>query len=233
MRITTGIAALLATALLATGCATRTPPAAPPVSGPQHFATPRALVEALVAACRAGDTAALVAIVGRADAGLVRGADAVADRARCQRFVAAADTMTRLDPAGPDRLVLVVGSDDYPLPVPLVRDAQGWHLDGAAGAAELARRTVGANELRAIQTCRAFAAGAMLPANAAGYAYRVLPGPGARLVAAPLDYRHSGVMTFLVAADGTVYERDLGPDTARLAAALGGAAPDASWRPAS
>jgi len=233
----TGVAACLAVGgalLLLAGCASRPCPhaaAASAATAQTHFATPRALVTALIAACRADDTAALVAIVGADNAALVRSGDAAADRAQCQRFVTAAAAMTRLDPAGPDRLVLVVGSDDYPVPVPLVRDAQGWRLDTDAGAAEILRRSVGANELRAIQTSRAFAAGASLPARASGYAYRALGGPGAALVAAPLEYRRSGVMTFVVAQDGRVYEKDLGADTTTLAARLSGAAPDASWKP--
>ena len=70
---------------------------------------------------------------------------------------------------------------------------------------------------------------AALPASASGYAYRTLRGPGATLVAVPLQYRRTGVMTFVV-AQGTVYEKDLGADTSALAASLTGAAPDASWR---
>jgi hypothetical protein len=195
-----------------------------------HFATPQALVKELVDACRIGNGAALVAMVGENNAALVRSGDAAADRAQCRRFVAAADQQTRLEPVGPDRQVLVVGSDNHQMPVPLVKDEQGWRLDTSAGAAEILRRTVGANELRAIATCRAAAKGASLPATASGYSYRTLGGPGATLVAAPLEYRHTGVMTFVVGKNGAVYEKDLGADTVALAASLTGAAPDGSWR---
>jgi hypothetical protein len=219
--------------LLLGGCASKPCPqaaAAAAQAAQTHFATPRDLVTALVSACRANDTAALVAIVGQDNAALVQSGNAATDQAQCRRFVTAADAMTRLDPAGPDRLVLVIGNDDYPLPVPLVKDAQGWRLDTSAGAKEILARTVGANELRAIATCRAAAKGAALPATASGYAYRALGGPGATLVAAPLEYRRGGVMTFVVAKNGTLYEKDLGAETTSLAAALTGAAPDATWR---
>jgi hypothetical protein len=212
--------------LLLCGCAAKAPPASS-AAVQTHFATPRALVEALVAACRSGDTAALVAAVGPANKALVESGNAATDRAQCQRFVAAADTMTRLDPAGPDRLVLVVGADDYPMPVPLVKDAQGWRLDTVAGAAEITRRAIGMNELRTIAACRA--ATPNPPASADGYTFRALSGPGATLLAAPIEYRRTGVMTFLVGKDGTVYQKDLGADTTQLASAMTGAAPDASW----
>jgi hypothetical protein len=36
---------------------------------------------------------------------------------------------------------------------------------------------------------------------------------GFALVAFPAEYHNSGVMTFMVSHNGTVYEKDLGPDT--------------------
>ncbi|MEO8602240.1 MAG: DUF2950 family protein [bacterium] len=224
------VLAALSLATLA-ACAAKSPTVAAPTTpqGQTHFATPRALVEALINACRSGDTATLVAAVGQANAALVQSGDVAADRAQCERFVASTALMTRLDPAGPDRVVLITGTDEYPMPVPLVKDAQGWHLDTAAGVIEILHRIVGNNELRAIATCRAAARGAALPASASGYAYRALGGPAATLVASPLEYRRSGVMTFLVAKNGTVYEKDLGADTVQLAAAIKGSKPDATW----
>jgi hypothetical protein len=56
---------------------------------------------------------------------------------------------------------------------------------------------------------------------------------GFAVVAWPATYGNSGVMTFLVDHRGIVFERDLGPDTAELAAALDSYVPDATWSPAS
>jgi hypothetical protein len=53
---------------------------------------------------------------------------------------------------------------------------------------------------------------------------------GFAFIAYPVEYRSSGVMTFLVDADGVVHEKDLGPDTARLAQAMSAYDPDSSWR---
>jgi len=84
-----------------------------------------------------------------------------------------------------------------------------------------------------------------------GYYYRILTkqGPAAKggardyivngklsrgfaYVAYPAQYRNSGVMTFCVNQEGVVYEKDLGPDTATLAAAMTEYNPDKSWQPA-
>jgi hypothetical protein len=49
-------------------------------------------------------------------------------------------------------------------------------------------------------------------------------------LAYPAEYRNSGVMTFIVGQDGVVYEKDLGPETAQLAAAITEYNPDKTWR---
>ena len=53
---------------------------------------------------------------------------------------------------------------------------------------------------------------------------------GFALVAYPAKYRNSGVMTFIVGADGVVFEKDLGKETENIAAALKSYNPDRSWR---
>jgi hypothetical protein len=54
---------------------------------------------------------------------------------------------------------------------------------------------------------------------------------GFAFVAYPAEYRNSGVMTFIVNQDGIVYEKDLGQDTDKLAAAISEYNPDKTWRP--
>jgi len=51
-------------------------------------------------------------------------------------------------------------------------------------------------------------------------------------VAYPIEYRSSGVMTFIVNQDDAVYEKDLGPKTAKLARAITEYNPDSTWKPA-
>jgi hypothetical protein len=87
------------------------------------------------------------------------------------------------------------------------------------------------------------------PAPYYGYRYLILTGqgPSARggaydyiadghmiggfgLIAYPVEYGDSGVMTFIVNHDGVVYQKDLGPDSADIAAAVTQFEPDNSWQ---
>jgi hypothetical protein len=54
---------------------------------------------------------------------------------------------------------------------------------------------------------------------------------GFALVAAPADYRVSGVKTFIVSHDGVVYEKDLGPKTVDQFRAMKRYNPDSTWKP--
>jgi hypothetical protein len=72
-----------------------------------------------------------------------------------------------------------------------------------------------------------------------GYYYRALGGQsksganaGVTFMAYPAKYRSSGVMTFVVRQDNVVYEKDLGPDTAKLAKKTAAGTPSSSWHPA-
>jgi Protein of unknown function (DUF2950) len=84
-----------------------------------------------------------------------------------------------------------------------------------------------------------------------GYFFRILTGQGPHalggaksyivngvmtggfaFIAYPAEYRSSGVMTFLVDESGTIYEKDLGPDTAKIAQAMSAYDPDSSWHQA-
>ena len=65
-----------------------------------------------------------------------------------------------------------------------------------------------------------------------GYLYRVLPSQSAGsygLVATPANYGVSGIMTFIVNQNGTVFEKDLGPQSASRAAAITAFNPE-GWR---
>jgi hypothetical protein len=51
---------------------------------------------------------------------------------------------------------LVIGNEEWPFPVPIVKDASGWRFDTAAGKEEIIARRIGRNELATIDTCRAY-----------------------------------------------------------------------------
>lgn len=119
-------------------------------AGPKYFPTPEAAVEELVAAAKAKDAKHLLAILGPdakglAGTGEVRG-----------RFVRAYEEARSIESTG-SRAVLVVGRQEWPFPIPLVKDAAGWRFDTAAGKAEIVNRRIGQNELSAIKAALAYA----------------------------------------------------------------------------
>jgi hypothetical protein len=121
----------------------------------KSFATLDEAVNALLAAIRAADRKALVAILGPQGNPLVWSGDDVADRAAFQRFTASYDRGHRFEGGG-GRVVLYVGDDDFPFPIPLVPEGPRWFWDTDAGDDELLNRRIGQNELSAIQVCLAY-----------------------------------------------------------------------------
>jgi DUF2950 family protein len=271
----------------------------------QSFKTADEAADVLVSAARAGDQKGLLTVLGRDGADIVSSGDAVADASARNRVVEAYDAKHQVVMEGNDKGVLVIGREDWPFPIPLVRKDGTWRFDTAAGREEILYRRIGRNELDAIETCLAYVDaqqeyaergiagngvyaqrivsrpgkkdGLFWPAQSSadesplgelaasaaaegyragqqrapyhGYYYKVLTrqGPNApggtldyvvrgnmiggfALVAYPAEYRNSGVMTFLVNHQGNVYEKDLGPDTARIAAGMTSFNPDNTWR---
>jgi hypothetical protein len=121
----------------------------------RRFASLEDAVGALVDAFRAGDRKAMLSIFGEEGKGLVWSGDPVADRQARERFVAAFDAKHHLE-AGGGKVVLVVGDDDFPFPIPIVPDGPSWRFDTDAGKEELINRRIGQNELNTIQVCLAY-----------------------------------------------------------------------------
>lgn len=137
---------------------------APPVDEPTPvnevggYPTPEAASDALVAALRTGDDGCLVAVLGPDACVCLESGDEPADADGCEEFLAAYDRRHACidDPDGIDGLkILVVGEDEWPLPIPLVRNGDGWCFDTERGLDEIEARRVGANERCAIEVCRA------------------------------------------------------------------------------
>jgi Protein of unknown function (DUF2950) len=120
------------------------------------FTTPEQAVDALLAAARAGNTEALLKVLGPGSRKLVRSGDAVADAQSRGKFLTAYQEENRIESTGDDRVVLAVGKDDWPFPFPIVRRGDGWAFDASAGAEEILARRIGANELDAIEVCHAY-----------------------------------------------------------------------------
>jgi hypothetical protein len=273
----------------------------------QTYKTPEAAVDALVATAKSGDQKEALVVLGRDGKDIISSGDKVSDDAARQRFVASYDAKHQIAMEGDNKAVLVIGDNDYPFPIPLVRKNGQWSFDTEAGRREILYRRIGHNELDAIQTCLAFVdaqdeyaekdrtgtgtgvyaerfisqpgkkdglywptaqgeeespLGELFAAASRqgyragegrspyhGYYYKILTrqGPAAvggtadyvvngkmiggfALVAYPAEYRNSGVMTFLVNHNGTVFQKNLGPKTAELAEAITSFNPDPTWK---
>jgi len=120
------------------------------------FPSPEQAAEALVAATRQAGTRALLEILGPEGRALVHSGDRVADQRGRARFVAAFDAFHTIEMAGPDRAIIVVGPERWPVPIPLVREGGAWRFDTKAAAQEILDRRIGRNELSVIEVCRAY-----------------------------------------------------------------------------
>jgi Protein of unknown function (DUF2950) len=121
------------------------------------FASAEAAADALIGAAQMKDVAQVAAIFGPQKNILMSG-DAGRDKGEMAEFAQLAQTKHRLqpDPMNHDRMVLFVGSQDWPFPVPLVRTNGQWSFDTGQGAFEIRARRIGANELDAIEICAGY-----------------------------------------------------------------------------
>lgn len=271
------------------------------------FASPEEAAAALVAAVKAGDVKAKLAILGSDAKPILESGDKVADKAAAARFISLYETQNKLEKSGEAKAVLAIGKDGWPFPIPIVKKAEGWRFDTAAGKEEILNRRIGRNELSAMQAALAYCDaqreyyalnpqkdklmqyaqkfsstqgkrdGLYYPtkegeprsplgplfdkAKAAGYAegggyhgyrYKILKAQGTdakggaydymaqgrmiggfALVAWPVTYGNTGVMSFIVNHDCAVYEKDLGPGTAAAAEKITKFNPDKTWKPVS
>lgn len=131
-------------------------PAAKPAARQPAYDSPQAAVDALVAALRQKDAAALQRILGPDNRRLIDSGDSAADREAWARFVAEYDARHTIQMRGDSEATVNVGASDWPMPIPIVKEPSGWVFDTAAGVEELIGRRIGRNELDAIQVCLAF-----------------------------------------------------------------------------
>jgi DUF2950 family protein len=149
-----GSVGLLSLSMLVLGSSTRL--AAQAASGQKTFSKPSEGVQALIAAARSSDQDQLLAVLGPAAKDLIGSGDPVADKKGLQHLVKQYDTKHSITVAAPGYDMLVVGPNDWPLPIPLVRDGTSWYFDAARGRDEILKRRVGENELGAIAVCEGY-----------------------------------------------------------------------------
>jgi len=277
-------------------------------AGGKRFDTPQQAADALVAAAEKFDQTALRQIFGLNGEDLVITGEYPHDRQRAADFAAEAHEKktVSLDSKSGNRAFVMVGNQNWPFPVPIVKKDGKWSFDAAAGRQELLYRRIGHNELDAIQVChgyveaqqeyafrkregydvnqyaqrvistpgkqdglawqsadgtwkgpigekiaRAIEQGYTSGAQPYhGYFFKILKGqgPAARLgrmelvvkglmiggfalVAAPAEYRLTGVKTFIVSHDGIVYQKDFGPTSLEKFKEMELFNPDKSWTP--
>lgn len=282
--------------------------AATPPAKQLEFETPQLAVDRLLQAAEAYDVPALKEILGPDSVDLISSEDPVKDKERLAAFVAMAKEKKaiEIDPKKPNRAILAVGTDEFPVPIPVVKHKDKWSFDTKAGRTEILNRRIGMNELDVIEICHGFVEaqheyaaekhddskvnqyaqrvistpgkhdglawqnadgtwGGPVGEGIAkaleqgyskqgqpfhGYRFKVLTGQGPAaplgqmdfvvegamiggfaLVAAPAQYRVTGVKTFMVGPSGTVYEKDLGPDTLNAFEGLDRFNPDKTWQP--
>jgi hypothetical protein len=306
MKTTMHVLMVLALAIACTSKPAKSPEPRPSAEQ-KEFSSPKEAAHALIEAAAAYDEPQMLAILGPDGKALVATADPVQDRARAAAFVAEAreKNYVEVDPQDPNRATLVVGSGDWPVPIPIVSNEGKWHFDTPAGRDEILQRRIGANELNVITICRGYVEAQQqyasevhdesgvnqyaqriistegkhdglawlnpdgswggpvgtAVANAIeqgyrekkpfhGYYFKILQGQGPSanlgkldyvvngamiggfaLAAWPAEYGDTGVKTFIVSYDGIVYEKDLGPNTSEVLAAMDRYDPDETWRP--
>ena len=128
-----------------------------PVVAQRLFASPDEAVKALQAAAEAKDKAALREIFGPEFDELLTG-DEVQDANNAQRFATALAQGCKPVKEGEDKITLEVGTNNWPMAIPLVKADGQWHFDTAAGKEEIINRHIGKDELHAIGVCRAYVA---------------------------------------------------------------------------
>ena len=132
--------------------------AAPQAAQQTTFATPQEAAQALVDAAAHNDTAAMLKLFGPEGRDIVESGDAAEDARMREEFTTRAHAKMQVAPeaGNPDWATLIVGDNDWPFPVPLVRTDGRWHFDAAEGRMEILARRIGRHELTAIDVCRGY-----------------------------------------------------------------------------
>jgi len=275
-------------------------------AGARAFATPDAAADALVKAAADFKVDELLAIFGPEGKDIVASKDTVQDKNHAEQFAkdAAAKKIVEISKTNANRATLIVGGNDWPLPVPLVKVNGKWYFDAKQGKRDILYRRIGANELDAITVCRGYVSAQIEYASTVhddsrinqyaqkiistpgkqdglywkdaegksagpigepvakaleegysskkegfhGYYFKILKGQGKdapngainylienvmiggfALVAVPVEYRVTGVKTFIVNYDGVVYQKDLGPNSLEIVKKMDLYNPDKTW----
>jgi hypothetical protein len=129
-----------------------------PAGQQKMFSTPRQAADALIQAASTYELPTLKQILGPDSDDLLASEDPVRDKNAASEFATKAhqNTDVKVDPKSSSRATVLVGDDDWPLPIPLMKKGNGWFFDTKAGREEILLRRIGSNELDAIEICRGY-----------------------------------------------------------------------------
>ena len=270
------------------------------------YGSPNEAVLALASAVKSNDTNQLMQIFGPEAKDIIYSGDDVADKQTRRNFLEKYNQMNRVVTERNGSVILYLGAENWPFPIPLSKKNGAWVFDTSTGKKEILYRRIGANEFDTIDTLHALVdaqkeyageprdgqtkqfaqklmsdegshnglywktkegepvspigpavveafnegyrnKGGSAPFH--GYMYKLLTSQGANapngaknylvngkltggfaFIAYPVEYRNSGVMTFIVNQDGKIYQKDLGPKTKEVASAITAYDPDKTWR---
>jgi len=124
----------------------------------KQFDTPKQAADALIQVAANFDVSAAKEILGPDSDDIIASEDPVQDKNRATAFAEKAKEKNsiEMDKKDPSRAILLVGNDDFPLPIPIVKRKGKWSFDTKVGREEILNRRIGANELNAIEICRGF-----------------------------------------------------------------------------
>jgi hypothetical protein len=127
-------------------------------TGEKTFASPQDASKALYDAVKAGDKAAIEAVLGPSSGPIISSGDKVADEKNLKYVTDRYEQMNRWGKETNGDQTLILGAENWPFPVPLKKTASGqWYFDTKAGAEEILYRRIGNNELAAIRVSKALA----------------------------------------------------------------------------
>jgi Protein of unknown function (DUF2950) len=280
------------------------------VSGGQKtFTSPGEAVKGLITAAKTNDIAEMLAILGPDGKEIISTGDDVADKSARMRFLVTFDEFNGLEVENDAHATLIVGDEEWPFPIPIVKRGETWLFDTKKGKEEVLNRMIGRNELDTIEACYAYeeaqreyadtdwnydgvleyaqkimsdkgkrnglyweaaedeimspmgplfadaikegysprkqgekhtpfhgyffkilkAQGKNAPGGAYSYIINGHMVAGFALVAYPAHYGSTGIMTFMINQNGTIYQKDLGKNSAKIAEGIRKFDPDKTW----
>jgi hypothetical protein len=123
--------------------------------GQKTFPSCERASDALFAAVQREDLPVLLQILGPAAKEIISSGDEEEDRRSQQQFAEKYQEMHRLASEPDGTIVLYIGAENWPTPIPLVKKGNQWYFDTVASKSEILFRRIGRNELSTIAVCRA------------------------------------------------------------------------------